>query len=272
MALHRLRFLRKAKHDWLVKRIRRANSRPAQLRLPDRGCGERRCRVAGATLHAATAPPLGLADALRDLRSVCGMVVCRQSAGLGRGDQSGDQPRRRPDEPLAGFARRFHVALRRPAWFVAPAAAWAVVNLAILLLGMSLPDRRFADLVLATDSIPIAGMACLLGFFLWLAARQAVENDRRMDQGLPPREQEYAGKALVWPDLVYIELIAMVLLATLLLSGRFRPRRRWSSRPIRASRPARPRPRGTSSACKSCWFSPTPGWSASSRRAPPCSG
>ncbi len=102
-------------------------------------------------------------------------------------------------------------------WFVAPAAAWAAVNLANLLLGVSLPDRRFADLVLAPDSVPIAGMACLLTFFLWLAARQAVENDRRLDLGLPPREQEYADKALVWPDLVYIELIAMVLLATLLI-------------------------------------------------------
>ena len=82
---------------------------------------------------------------------------------------------------------------------------------------MSLADRRFADLVLAPDSVPIAGMVCLLAFFLWLAARQAVENDRRLDWASRRGNRTYADKALVWPDLVYIELIAMVLLATLLI-------------------------------------------------------
>jgi len=60
-------------------------------------------------------------------------------------------------------------------------------------------------------------MVYLLGFFTWLAAAQAVENDRRGVAGQPPRETEDAQRVFVWPDLVYSELIAAVALLGLLL-------------------------------------------------------
>jgi hypothetical protein len=57
----------------------------------------------------------------------------------------------------------------------------------------------------------------LLAFFTWVGAHQAVENDRRSEQGLPPKEKEDNEKVLVWPDLVYIEMICMVALVALLI-------------------------------------------------------
>jgi hypothetical protein len=44
-----------------------------------------------------------------------------------------------------------------------------------------------------------------------------VENDDRIARGLPPTEKEDDEKILVWPDLVYTELICMVALTALLI-------------------------------------------------------
>ena len=60
-------------------------------------------------------------------------------------------------------------------------------------------------------------MIYLLGFFTWLATAQAVENDDRIAQGLEPHEKLNNEKVLVWPDLVYTELICMVAITALLL-------------------------------------------------------
>jgi len=67
------------------------------------------------------------------------------------------------------------------------------------------------------DNVPIVGLVFLLGFFTWLGASKAVENDDRLRQGLPPSEKLDNEKVLVWPDLVYTELICMVALTVLLL-------------------------------------------------------
>jgi hypothetical protein len=103
----------------------------------------------------------------------------------------------------------------------APAVAWTALNAALLLLGMSLADRPFAAVAMAPDNVPIVGMIFLLGFFLWLATAQAVRNDRRLLRNLPPVEQAGSRRVLVWPDLVYVELIAMVAISTLLVAWSF---------------------------------------------------
>jgi hypothetical protein len=84
-------------------------------------------------------------------------------------------------------------------------------------MGMSIPDPNFAQIVMKPDNVPIVGLIFLLGFFTWLGAYQAVRNDERMKQGLEPLEKLDAEKVLVWPDLVYTELICMVALTALLL-------------------------------------------------------
>ncbi len=55
------------------------------------------------------------------------------------------------------------------------------------------------------------------GFFTWLATYKAVQNDERTAQGEPPLEKLDDEKVLVWPDLVYTELICMIALTALLM-------------------------------------------------------
>ena len=51
-----------------------------------------------------------------------------------------------------------------------------------------------------------------VGFTTWLALRRGVVNDERMAKGEAPLEKSDGedDKVLVWPDLVYTELIAMI--------------------------------------------------------------
>lgn len=102
-------------------------------------------------------------------------------------------------------------------FFVQPVVAWILLNLALLLMGLSMTDPNFAAIVTKPDNVPIVGLVFLLGYFTWLATYRAVINDDRAAQGLPPTEKLDSEKVLVWPDLVYTELICMIALSALLL-------------------------------------------------------
>jgi hypothetical protein len=102
-------------------------------------------------------------------------------------------------------------------FFVQPIVAWTGLNLALVLMGLSMADPDFASIVTKPDNVPIVGLVFLLGFFTWLATAKAVANDDRLKEGLPPKEKEDSEKVLVWPDLVYTELICMVALTAFLL-------------------------------------------------------
>ncbi|MCA9217553.1 MAG: hypothetical protein KDB27_31005, partial [Planctomycetales bacterium] len=67
------------------------------------------------------------------------------------------------------------------------------------------------------DNVPIVMMVYLLGFFTWLSAYRAVQNDNRKEQGLPPLEKLDDEKILVWPDLVYTEMICMIVMTAVLI-------------------------------------------------------
>jgi hypothetical protein len=96
--------------------------------------------------------------------------------------------------------------------------AWGIVNLFLLTFGLSMTDWDFRDIVTKPDNVPIVGMIVLVGFFTWIALRRAVINDARMAQGLPNLEELGPDKTLVWPDLVYTELIAMVVQTIVLVA------------------------------------------------------
>ncbi|MGE0607808.1 MAG: hypothetical protein AB7O62_12010, partial [Pirellulales bacterium] len=106
------------------------------------------------------------------------------------------------------FGRRF---------FVQPVVAWTMWNLSLFLLGLAMKDGNFAEIVTKPDNVPIVALVFLLGFFTWLATWKAVQNDDRMKQGLDPLEKLDNEKVLVWPDLVYTELICMVALTAVLV-------------------------------------------------------
>ncbi len=103
-------------------------------------------------------------------------------------------------------------------FFCRPPVAWTGLNLALLWFGLSLADADFAQVVGSPDNLPIVAMVFLLGYFTWLGARQAIENDDRIGGGKRPREADFSDTVLTWPDLVYIELICMLLLGALLIA------------------------------------------------------
>ncbi|MGA0038384.1 MAG: hypothetical protein ACO3NZ_00925 [Pirellulales bacterium] len=103
-------------------------------------------------------------------------------------------------------------------FFVQPMVAWTIFNVALLLMGLSMADQNFALIVMKADNVPIVGLVFLLAFFTWVATKQAVVNDERMLLGEPPIEKVNDEKVLVWPDLVYTELICMVAVTAFLLA------------------------------------------------------
>ena len=99
--------------------------------------------------------------------------------------------------------------------------AWALVlaSGAVMFFVLSLFDADFQLIVAKPDNVPIVGMLFLVGFFLWVGLRQAFENDRRIERGLGPAEKEETNqKVLVWPDLVYSELICLIVLTVVLVA------------------------------------------------------
>jgi Cytochrome b(C-terminal)/b6/petD len=100
---------------------------------------------------------------------------------------------------------------------VQPMMAWFLFNAVLVIMGLSMADPNFAAIVTKADNVPIVGLIYLLGFFTWLATAQAVENDDRIARGLEPREKLDNEKVLVWPDLVYTELICMLAITAFLL-------------------------------------------------------
>ncbi len=102
-------------------------------------------------------------------------------------------------------------------FFVQPMVAWTILNAALVLMGLSMADENFAAIVMKPDNVPIVGLVFLLAFFTWVATKQAVVNDERIARGEPPLEKLDDEKVLVWPDLVYTELICMVAVSAFLL-------------------------------------------------------
>jgi hypothetical protein len=92
-----------------------------------------------------------------------------------------------------------------------PAVAWAMLNLSLLAGGWSMTDPNFRAIIAKPDNVPIVMLIYSVGFFTWLAFRKSVVNDDRLSRGEPPVEKTDDDKVLVWPDLVYTELIAMVI-------------------------------------------------------------
>ncbi|MEX2187032.1 MAG: hypothetical protein WD875_09575 [Pirellulales bacterium] len=102
-------------------------------------------------------------------------------------------------------------------YFVRPMVAWTCLNLALVAMGLSMVNQNFWHVVSKGDNIPIIGLMFLLGFFTWLATHRAVINDKRIAEGLPPLEKLDDEKVLVWPDLVYTELVCMLALTAFLI-------------------------------------------------------
>lgn len=100
-----------------------------------------------------------------------------------------------------------------------PKVAGGIALALVAFVGYASTKHQVAETLSKPDNLPIVIIVALLGFLYWLSMRQAVENDARVDAGEPVREAaEKNRKVLVWPDLVYTELIAMVLCVVVLVA------------------------------------------------------
>lgn len=86
-----------------------------------------------------------------------------------------------------------------------------------LFFGLGLFDPNFRLIVGKPDNVPIVALIFLLLFFTWYSLRQGVANDKRIAAGQPVNEKVEEDRVWVWPDLVYIELICLILCSVFLI-------------------------------------------------------
>ena len=102
--------------------------------------------------------------------------------------------------------------LTHPVVFLAASA----VGIGFFLFAWDHPD--FNLIVTKPDNIPIVILLGSVVFFTWLSLRRGVLNDERIKRGEPTLEGELAKKKVfTWPDLVYTELICLVLFTAVLM-------------------------------------------------------
>ena len=83
----------------------------------------------------------------------------------------------------------------------------------VLLFVAALADDNFRLIVGKPDNVPIVMMVFLIGFFLWFALYKGMRNDDLIAADEPTFEKtEVEDRIFTWPDLVFSELICMVVL------------------------------------------------------------
>jgi hypothetical protein len=102
-------------------------------------------------------------------------------------------------------------------FLTAPLVAWTILILGLFFAGWAVTDPNFRLIVTKEDNVPIVLLIFTVGFFTWLAFRKGVVNDQRLARGESPAEKAEEDKVLVWPDLVYTELIAMIVMTFVLV-------------------------------------------------------
>jgi hypothetical protein len=117
---------------------------------------------------------------------------------------------------FVGAVVGFGLFLRFRRVLTEPVVALGILDLTLLFGGWAMTDTNFQKIVTKEDNVPIVLLIFSVGFFTWLALRQATLNDQRLARGEPPLEKLEDDKVLVWPDLVYTELIAMIICTVLL--------------------------------------------------------
>jgi hypothetical protein len=105
----------------------------------------------------------------------------------------------------------FILLLRFRKFVTEPVVAWTILNVVLLFSGWAMTNPNFAAIITKPDNVPITMLIFSVGFCTWLGLRMAVINDERIARGEPPMEKLGDDKVLVWPDLVYTELIAMII-------------------------------------------------------------
>src|SRR6266853_5707136 len=94
---------------------------------------------------------------------------------------------------------------------------YGVFGFLALFFGLGGLDPNFRKIITKPDNVPIVGLIFLLVFFVWYSMKEAVLNDRRIAKGEGPEEKAESDRVWVWPDLVYTELISLILCSVVLI-------------------------------------------------------
>ena len=97
------------------------------------------------------------------------------------------------------------------------AFAYTVIGFLAVFFGLGSFDPNFRLVVTKPDNVPIVGLIFLLVFFVWYSIREGVLNDRRITAGQGPIEKAESDRVWVWPDLVYTELISLIVCSVILI-------------------------------------------------------
>lgn len=130
-------------------------------------------------------------------------------------------------------------------WTKPAVAAGILLIFLIVYFGSMAIDQNYYLILAKPDNVPITMMLLGTGFFLWVALRQAAINDEAIEQGKPLPDSDKDDKVLVWPDLVYTELICLVIATVILVV--------WSI-VLRAPLEAPANPAGPPNPSKAPWY------------------
>ena len=113
----------------------------------------------------------------------------------------------------------FFSALACRKFLVRRAVAGGILAGALLCGALSTFSPQFLKEAAKPDYLPLWAMLFLTALCLWAAFYQAVHNDERLRQGLPPEEAAAAQENLhVWPYLLYLEAIVAAFAMAILLA------------------------------------------------------
>jgi hypothetical protein len=101
--------------------------------------------------------------------------------------------------------------------FASKAVGYGLLAFLTLFFFLGGLDPNFQLIITKPDNVPIVGLIFLLVFFTWYSIREAVLNDQRIAKGEGPIEKAESDRVWVWPDLVYTELIALILCSVVLI-------------------------------------------------------
>src|SRR5262245_60632450 len=97
------------------------------------------------------------------------------------------------------------------------AAGWGMLAVLGLFFLAGTFDPNFRLIITKPDNVPIVGLIFLLIFLTWFSMREATRNDQRIAAGQGPIEKAESDRVWVWPDLVYTELISLILCSVVLI-------------------------------------------------------